>query len=224
MLLFNLKTQKYIFVQKNVFAGGAVDGAGDEDSNHCRHPHERQQQSIAHAHYPPAQTGKEVLCTLFQFVNIINTRTNICCINLHLCKLYYSCQIFSKESITKQSNINLVDLAGSERQRSSGSEADRLKEGTAINLSLTTLGNVIRWPAVWLDLLCIYFSIFDTLPSSLLQLPGWCCGGEEGCPYSLQRLGPHKVAAVCTGRQQSHCYGIGHSFDTRLSHWKMLLK
>ncbi|KAK0141957.1 Kinesin-like protein KIF28P [Merluccius polli] len=52
-------------------------------------------------------------------------------------------QILSKESITKQSNINLVDLAGSERQRASGSEADRLKEGTAINLSLTTLGNVI---------------------------------------------------------------------------------
>ncbi|XP_034043886.1 kinesin-like protein KIF28P [Thalassophryne amazonica] len=52
-------------------------------------------------------------------------------------------QIFSKENITKQSNINLVDLAGSERQRSSGSEADRLREGTAINLSLTTLGNVI---------------------------------------------------------------------------------
>ncbi|KAL6477242.1 hypothetical protein MHYP_G00130770 [Metynnis hypsauchen] len=52
-------------------------------------------------------------------------------------------QIFSKECITKQSNINLVDLAGSERQRSSGSEVDRLKEGTAINLSLTTLGNVI---------------------------------------------------------------------------------
>ncbi|XP_072546291.1 LOW QUALITY PROTEIN: kinesin-like protein KIF28P [Salminus brasiliensis] len=52
-------------------------------------------------------------------------------------------QIFSKECITKQANINLVDLAGSERQRSSGSEVDRLKEGTAINLSLTTLGNVI---------------------------------------------------------------------------------
>ncbi|KAK7913346.1 hypothetical protein WMY93_013557 [Mugilogobius chulae] len=52
-------------------------------------------------------------------------------------------QIFSKESTTKQSNINLVDLAGSERQKLSGSEADRLKEGTAINLSLTTLGNVI---------------------------------------------------------------------------------
>ncbi|XP_057712895.1 kinesin-like protein KIF28P [Corythoichthys intestinalis] len=52
-------------------------------------------------------------------------------------------QILSKESVTKQSNINLVDLAGSERQRSASSEADRLKEGTAINLSLTTLGNVI---------------------------------------------------------------------------------
>ncbi|XP_077481852.1 kinesin-like protein KIF28 isoform X2 [Stigmatopora argus] len=52
-------------------------------------------------------------------------------------------QILSKESVTKQSNINLVDLAGSERQRSASSEADRLREGTAINLSLTTLGNVI---------------------------------------------------------------------------------
>ncbi|XP_029702676.1 kinesin-like protein KIF28P [Takifugu rubripes] len=52
-------------------------------------------------------------------------------------------QIFSKENTTKQSTVNLVDLAGSERQRLSGSEADRLKEGTAINLSLTTLGNVI---------------------------------------------------------------------------------
>uniref|UniRef100_A0AAV2LTP8 Kinesin motor domain-containing protein n=1 Tax=Knipowitschia caucasica TaxID=637954 RepID=A0AAV2LTP8_KNICA len=52
-------------------------------------------------------------------------------------------QIFSKESTTKHSNINLVDLAGSERQRASGSEADRLREGMAINLSLTTLGNVI---------------------------------------------------------------------------------
>lgn len=55
-------------------------------------------------------------------------------------------QIFSKENITKQSTVNLVDLAGSERQRLPVSEADRLKEGTAINLSLTTLGNVIRFP------------------------------------------------------------------------------
>ncbi|XP_062427370.1 kinesin-like protein KIF28P [Rhea pennata] len=52
-------------------------------------------------------------------------------------------QIFLDEAITKESIINLVDLAGSERQKSSGSEKDRLKEGTRVNLSLTTLGNVI---------------------------------------------------------------------------------
>ncbi|NXL83018.1 KIF28 protein, partial [Alectura lathami] len=52
-------------------------------------------------------------------------------------------QIFLEEAITKQSVINLVDLAGSERQKSSGSEKDRLREGTRVNLSLTTLGNVI---------------------------------------------------------------------------------
>ncbi|XP_077374583.1 kinesin-like protein KIF28 [Festucalex cinctus] len=61
----------------------------------------------------------------------------------HMLILLQLKQILSKESVTKQSNINLVDLAGSERQRSASSEADRLKEGTAINLSLTTLGNVI---------------------------------------------------------------------------------
>lgn len=70
------------------------------------------------------------------------------CLSTVLRSHQHRCQIFSKESTTKQSTINLVDLAGSERQRSSGSEADRLKEGTAINLSLTTLGNVIR-SAAW---------------------------------------------------------------------------
>ncbi|XP_043916132.1 kinesin-like protein KIF28P [Protopterus annectens] len=52
-------------------------------------------------------------------------------------------QIFLDEKISKQSNITLVDLAGSERQKSSGSEGDRLREGTSVNLSLATLGNVI---------------------------------------------------------------------------------
>jgi kinesin family protein 1 len=41
------------------------------------------------------------------------------------------------------SKINLVDLAGSERADSTGATGDRLKEGSAINLSLTMLGNVI---------------------------------------------------------------------------------
>ncbi|KAF0043349.1 hypothetical protein F2P81_004686 [Scophthalmus maximus] len=79
-------------------------------------------------------------------------------------------QIFSKESITKQSNINLVDLAGSERQRSSGSEADRLKEGTAINLSLTTLGNVISALAdVAVGKRVVHVPYRDSILTKLLQ-------------------------------------------------------
>eukprot|EP01147_Barroeca_monosierra_P010210 gene10210-2367_t len=46
-------------------------------------------------------------------------------------------------SMTKMSCINLVDLAGSERAESTGATGDRLKEGAAINQSLSTLGNVI---------------------------------------------------------------------------------
>ena len=44
---------------------------------------------------------------------------------------------------TLSSEINLVDLAGSERANSTGATGDRLKEGSAINQSLTCLGNVI---------------------------------------------------------------------------------
>lgn len=39
--------------------------------------------------------------------------------------------------------INLVDLAGSERQDKTGATGQRLKEAVGINLSLTTLGQVI---------------------------------------------------------------------------------
>ncbi|ELU00840.1 hypothetical protein CAPTEDRAFT_171489 [Capitella teleta] len=48
------------------------------------------------------------------------------------------------QSMTKSSSINLVDLAGSERAESTGATGDRLKEGSAINQSLSTLGNVIK--------------------------------------------------------------------------------
>ncbi|KAL3110167.1 hypothetical protein niasHT_015770 [Heterodera trifolii] len=39
--------------------------------------------------------------------------------------------------------LNLVDLAGSERQSKTGSEGQRFREATRINLSLSALGNVI---------------------------------------------------------------------------------
>merc|ERR1712165_468707 len=39
--------------------------------------------------------------------------------------------------------LHLVDLAGSERQSKTGATGQRLKEATKINLSLSTLGNVI---------------------------------------------------------------------------------
>ncbi|KAL0269802.1 UNVERIFIED_CONTAM: hypothetical protein PYX00_007412 [Menopon gallinae] len=43
----------------------------------------------------------------------------------------------------KMGKLHLVDLAGSERQNKTGSSGIRLKEATKINLSLSTLGNVI---------------------------------------------------------------------------------
>ncbi|VDI38502.1 Hypothetical predicted protein, partial [Mytilus galloprovincialis] len=54
-------------------------------------------------------------------------------------------QVFQTDggSNTRSSDINLVDLAGSERADSTGATGDRLKEGSAINQSLSTLGNVI---------------------------------------------------------------------------------
>ncbi|PVD36027.1 hypothetical protein C0Q70_02997 [Pomacea canaliculata] len=47
------------------------------------------------------------------------------------------------EETTKTAVINLVDLAGSERAESTGATGDRLKEGAAINQSLSCLGNCI---------------------------------------------------------------------------------
>lgn len=43
----------------------------------------------------------------------------------------------------KVGKLNLVDLAGSERVSKTGAEGMRLKEAGKINLSLSTLGNVI---------------------------------------------------------------------------------
>ena len=45
--------------------------------------------------------------------------------------------------VEKFSCINLVDLAGSEKAGQTGASGDRLKEGCAINKSLSCLGNCI---------------------------------------------------------------------------------
>lgn len=47
------------------------------------------------------------------------------------------------QEMAKTSVNNLVDLAGSERVASTGATGDRLKEGAAINQSLSSLGNCI---------------------------------------------------------------------------------
>jgi hypothetical protein len=44
----------------------------------------------------------------------------------------------------KISMINLIDLAGSEKNSQTGATGDRLSEASAINGSLSALGNVIR--------------------------------------------------------------------------------
>ncbi|XP_070554370.1 kinesin-like protein KIF3A isoform X2 [Ptychodera flava] len=48
-----------------------------------------------------------------------------------------------KKHHVRVGKLHLVDLAGSERQSKTGATGQRLKEATKINLSLSTLGNVI---------------------------------------------------------------------------------
>ena len=54
-------------------------------------------------------------------------------------------QILKEDGRTKEkiSTVNLVDLAGSEKAGQTGASGDRLKEGCAINQSLTCLGQCI---------------------------------------------------------------------------------
>ncbi|XP_006897820.1 PREDICTED: kinesin-like protein KIF28P [Elephantulus edwardii] len=79
-------------------------------------------------------------------------------------------QVALDNGLTKQSSINLVDLAGSERQKSSGSEGDRLREGSRVNLSLTSLGNVISALAdVAMGKKVLHIPYRDSILTKLLQ-------------------------------------------------------
>mmetsp|Transcript_129923 Transcript_129923/g.289943 ORF Transcript_129923/g.289943 Transcript_129923/m.289943 type:complete len:453 (-) Transcript_129923:221-1579(-) len=56
-----------------------------------------------------------------------------------------SCDVEDEQKLTLTScKLHLVDLAGSERQKATGATGDRLREGAQINLSLSSLGNVIN--------------------------------------------------------------------------------
>lgn len=66
----------------------------------------------------------------------------------------------------KVSKISLVDLAGSERVSKTGALGERLKEGSLINKSLTTLGLVISALA---DIVGIVLSPY-TVVSGVLYL------------------------------------------------------
>lgn len=50
----------------------------------------------------------------------------------------------TQKETSLEAKINLVDLAGSERAAKTGATGDTLKEGAAINKSLSALGNVIN--------------------------------------------------------------------------------
>jgi hypothetical protein len=54
------------------------------------------------------------------------------------------CTIYPPSGVVgeKVSRVSLVDLAGSERADKTGAIGERLKEGSNINKSLTTLGRV----------------------------------------------------------------------------------
>ncbi|XP_069771583.1 kinesin-like protein KIF28 [Narcine bancroftii] len=75
--------------------------------------------------------------------SVASTNWNTSSSRSHMVIRIHFQQVFVDLHSVKHSEIDLVDLAGSERQRSAGVTSDRFTEARAINLSLTTLGNVI---------------------------------------------------------------------------------
>lgn len=78
-------------------------------------------------------------------MRVLHYETIACSLSTCICPGYIRCRLIAVSPLLslQVSEINLVDLAGSERAESTGATGDRLKEGSAINLSLSSLGNVI---------------------------------------------------------------------------------
>ncbi|KAM4040745.1 kinesin-like protein KIF28 [Anomaloglossus baeobatrachus] len=109
------------------------------------------------------EQGKKTRTTASTSMNSSSSRS-------HMVITIHFKQLFLDDEITKQSVINMVDLAGSERQKSSCSEGDRLREGACVNLSLTTLGNVISALAeVAMGKKVLHIPYRDSVLTKLLQ-------------------------------------------------------
>ncbi|EPB66314.1 kinesin motor domain protein [Ancylostoma ceylanicum] len=72
----------------------------------------------------------------------------------------------SERGMVTQGKLHLVDLAGSERQSKTGAAGERLREAAKINLSLSTLGNVI---SALVDTKCTHIPYRNSKLTRLLQ-------------------------------------------------------
>ncbi len=114
-------------------------------------------------------------------------------------------QISKSDKREQVSKINLIDLAGSERADSTGATGDRLKEGCAINLSLTCLGNVISALA---DLSMGKKGVFVPYRNSVLtRLLQDALGGNS------------KTIMICALSPASVNYEGARGFSCRLIQW-----
>ena len=101
----------------------------------------------------------------------------------------------------KVSRLSLVDLAGSERANKTGASGDRLKEGSNINKSLTTLGLVISKLAV--RMIASFSPEFNQTGRKLRE-------GKGFWVRSIQGFNPHLAAKGQPGRKQQNRDGCNH--------------
>ncbi|XP_038646163.1 kinesin-like protein KIF28P [Scyliorhinus canicula] len=101
---------------------------------------------VEHLKSVPCSSFKQLEVLLDQGIrnrSVALTNWNTTSSRSHMVISIHFQQVVTDQFTMKHSEINLVDLAGSERQQSAGVASDRFNEARAINLSLTTLGNVI---------------------------------------------------------------------------------